>query len=73
MENISERTKVVELFEKYKDLLTNSQKQALYLHYFEDLSFSEIAQELAMTRSGAYDAVNKAKQKLFSIDSKIAK
>ncbi|BDX52937.1 sigma factor-like helix-turn-helix DNA-binding protein [Metamycoplasma equirhinis] len=71
METINERTKIIELFEKYKDLLAQSQRQAMYLHYFEDLSFSEIANELAMTRSGAFDAVKKAKAKLIEINNKI--
>ncbi|AXE61028.1 hypothetical protein DA803_02955 [[Mycoplasma] phocae] len=73
MENISERTTIIELYEKYQDLLTQAHKQALYLYYFEDLSYSEIAKELAMTRSGAFDAVKKAKEKLLDIDKKIAK
>ncbi|AZZ65272.1 hypothetical protein DMC14_000430 [Metamycoplasma phocicerebrale] len=73
MENIEERNKIIDLFDKYGELLAQSQKQALYLHLIEDLSFSEIGVELAMTRAGAYDAVKKAKQKLLLFDKKINK
>ncbi|ENY53816.1 sigma factor-like helix-turn-helix DNA-binding protein [Metamycoplasma alkalescens] len=71
MQDLEERNKLIELYDKYSALLTQSQKQAIYLHLFEDLSFSEIANELAMTRAGAYDAVNKAKKKLLLLDEKI--
>ncbi|TPR54749.1 sigma factor-like helix-turn-helix DNA-binding protein [Metamycoplasma neophronis] len=71
MESLEERNLIIKLYEKYGDLLAQSQKQALYLHLFEDLSYAEIGVELAMTRSGAFDAVKKAKAKLLTIDQKI--
>ncbi|QJG66872.1 sigma factor-like helix-turn-helix DNA-binding protein [Mycoplasma phocoenae] len=63
---------ISQLYEKYKDLLPQSQKQALYLRLYEDLSFSEIGTELAMTRSGAFDAVKKGKKKLIEIHQKVS-
>ncbi|WP_027122449.1 hypothetical protein AB5V95_02625 [Metamycoplasma spumans] len=71
MESLEERNQLIQLYEKYNEFLAQSQKQALYLHLFEDLSYSEIGMELAMTRSGAFDAVKKAKLKLLSINKKI--
>ncbi|WP_330463335.1 hypothetical protein [Metamycoplasma gateae] len=71
MADISEREEMIELYEKYGSLLAQSQKQALHLYLIEDLSFSEISQELAMTRPGAYDAVKKGKQKLISLNKKL--
>ncbi|TPE57728.1 hypothetical protein FJO69_00830 [[Mycoplasma] falconis] len=71
METLEERNEIIALYEKYGDLLAQSQKQALHLHLIEDLSYSEIGEELAMTRSGAYDAVKKAKLKLKDISKKI--
>ncbi|RMA78543.1 hypothetical protein JN00_0373 [Metamycoplasma subdolum] len=73
MESFEERKKYIELYEKYKDLLAQSQKQALYLQLFEDLSISEISEELAMTRSGVFDALKKGKKKLLDIENKINK
>ncbi|WP_318034611.1 hypothetical protein [Mesomycoplasma lagogenitalium] len=37
MNNIDERELLIELFEKYSGLLTQTQKQAFKLFYFEDL------------------------------------
>ncbi|MGX9339177.1 sigma factor-like helix-turn-helix DNA-binding protein [Mycoplasma sp. 332] len=71
MEDIEEREKIIKLFDKYGQLLPQSQKQALYLHLIEDLSFAEIADELAMSRPGAFDAVKKARQKLILLDKKL--
>lgn len=71
METIEERDYYVKLFEKYGDLLPQSQKQALQLLLYEDLSYGELAQELAMSRPGAYDAVKKAKLHLKQIDEKL--
>ncbi|CRH47024.1 hypothetical protein [Mycoplasmopsis arginini] len=71
MEDIEEREKIIELYEKYGQLLAQSQKQALHLHLIEDLSFAEIGSELAMSRAGAFDAVKKAKQKLILLDKKL--
>ncbi|MBU4691051.1 sigma factor-like helix-turn-helix DNA-binding protein [Mycoplasma zalophi] len=70
--DIEEREFYSIAFEKYQNLLTQTQKQALYLHLFEDLSYSEIAKELATSRSAAFDAVKKAKQKLLKFDKKIS-
>ncbi|MGX9340627.1 sigma factor-like helix-turn-helix DNA-binding protein [Mycoplasma sp. 128] len=69
--DLEEREYLVELFEKYQQLLPTSQRQALYLHLIEDLSFSEMSEELAMTRSGAFDAVKKGKKKLLEIAKKL--
>ncbi|ACF07016.1 putative UPF0122 protein MCAP_0480 [Metamycoplasma arthritidis] len=73
MESIEERSKFIELYEKFGALLAQSQKQALYLHLFEDLSLAEISQELAMTRSGVYDAIKKGKVKLLLISMELTK
>ncbi|ENY69383.1 Hypothetical protein MAU_0950 [Metamycoplasma auris 15026] len=71
MQDLEERDNLIKLFEKYGQLLAQSQKQVLYLYLFEDLSFQEIANELAMSRAAAYDALKKGKQKLLLFDKKI--
>ncbi|MBZ4195134.1 sigma factor-like helix-turn-helix DNA-binding protein [Mycoplasma tauri] len=55
------------LFEKYEGLLTQTQRQAFKLYFYEDLSYAEVAQITATTRSAAYDSVNKAMKKLEKI------
>lgn len=65
--NLNERDELIELFEKYQGLLTQSQKQAMHLYLIEDLSLAEVAEELATTRQAVHDAINKGKAKLIKI------
>lgn len=54
----------IELFEIYKDLLTEKQRELFSSHYLYDLSLSEIAEEEGGSRQSVYDAVKKVKKKL---------
>lgn len=69
--NIEERDELVVLFEQYGNLLTQSQKQALALYLFEDLTISEIAMEIATTRQAINDAIKKGIKKLRDIAQKM--
>ena len=71
MNNINERDEIISLFEKYNGFLTQTQKQAIQLYYFEDLSLSEIAEIVAATRSAVHDAIKKGIKKLKDTHSKI--
>ncbi|WP_029513364.1 sigma factor-like helix-turn-helix DNA-binding protein [Mycoplasmopsis primatum] len=57
-----------QLFEKFNGLLTQTQKQAFKLYFYENLSYSEIAKISATTRSAAYDSVHKAIARLKNIE-----
>lgn len=59
----------IELFEIYKDLLTDKQRELFSSHYLFDLSLSEIAEEDGGTRQSVYDAVKKVKKKLLEYES----
>lgn len=58
----------IELFEIYKDLLTDKQRELFSSHYLFDLSLSEIAEEDGGTRQSVYDAVKKVKKKLLEYE-----
>ena len=68
---ISERDDLINLFDKYKNTLTQTQKQYFHLHYLEDLSFAEIASIAITSRSAIHDAVTKASKKLIKINQQI--
>ncbi|ADE19600.1 sigma factor-like helix-turn-helix DNA-binding protein [Mycoplasma crocodyli] len=68
IESIEKYTK---LYEKYSSFLTQSQSQVFQLFYFEDLSYGEIAQILATSRTNAYDTLAKTIKKLEKIDEKM--
>ena len=54
----------VELFEIYKGLLTERQRELFSSHYFYDLSLSEIAEPDGNTRQSVYAALKTVKEKL---------
>ncbi|WP_426461253.1 sigma factor-like helix-turn-helix DNA-binding protein [Mycoplasma hafezii] len=62
--DLSEVEKYTKLYAKYHMFLTQNQKQVFQLFYFEDLSYGEIAEIMATTRSAAYDTLDKATKKL---------
>jgi len=68
---IHEREEVALLFDQFHNLLTQSQKQALELYLFEDLTIVEIAKITATTRQAAYDAIKKGVMKLKKISNQI--
>ncbi len=59
----------VELFEIYKDLLTDKQRDVFYSYYCLDLSLAEIAEEYKSTRQSVYDTVKSVKSKLTEYES----
>ena len=59
----------IELFELYKDLLTEKQRELFSSHYLFDLSLAEIAEEEGGTRQSVYDAVKKVKKKLLEYEN----
>ncbi len=62
--------KLIFLYEKYGNLLPQSQKQVLHLYYVENLKLSEIAQIVVASRQAISDALSKGKAKLLEIDKK---
>ena len=58
------------LYDYYGDLLTSRQKQCFDLRYNQDLSLSEIAQELQVSRQGVYDNLSRAEALLRNMEEK---
>ena len=58
------------LFDYYGELLTDRQKQCFDLRYNQDLSLSEIAQELKVSRQGVYDNLSRAEALLRNMEEK---
>lgn len=60
-----------QLLDVYGALLTERQREIMNLHYNLDLSFSEIADEVGITRQGAADSVVKSKKQLAEFEEKL--
>ena len=58
------------LFDYYGELLTDRQRQCFDLRYNQDLSLSEIAQELKVSRQGVYDNLSRAEALLRNMEEK---
>ena len=52
------------LYAFYGGLLTQRQQDALRLHYEEDLSLGEIAEELGVSRQNVHELITRSAQKL---------
>ena len=58
------------LFDYYGELLTQRQQMCFDLYHNQDLSLSEIAQELQVSRQGVYDNLNRAEALLHNMEEK---
>lgn len=60
------------LYSIYGALLTNQQRTIYEYHVIEDLSFTEIGEELHISRQAAQDLFKRADDKLKKYDEKLA-
>lgn len=59
------------LYDLYGGILSKNQQIVYEYHVIDDLSFTEIGEELNMSRQAAYDLFKNADKKLKEIDSKL--
>ncbi len=58
------------LLDFYGELLTEKQRQCCELHYNEDLSLSEIAEQSGISRQGVWDNLRRAEAALREFEEK---
>lgn len=59
------------LLDFYRQLLTQKQSDALDLYYNQDLSLSEIAQHLGITRQGVRDNIKRGEKQLLGYEEEL--
>ena len=59
------------LLDFYGQMVTKRQYEILDLHYNNDYSLGEIAQELNISRQGVYDNIKRGKAALFDMEQKL--
>ncbi|MDD6848371.1 MAG: YlxM family DNA-binding protein [Oscillospiraceae bacterium] len=59
------------LFDFYGQLLKEQQQKAISLYYNDDLSLSEIAYELNITRQGVRDSIKRGESQLYTYEEKL--
>lgn len=65
-----ESVELLLLFDYYGDLLTERQKLCFDMHYNQDLSLGEIAQELSISRQAVYDNLSRTEALLKNMEAK---
>lgn len=63
--------RIAALYDFYGALLTDKQKQCLEMHYLNDLSLSEIADEFMVSRQAVHDILRRAEQTLEEYETKL--
>lgn len=66
-----DRLGMVLLFDYYASLLSEKQRACFDLYYNCDLSLSEIAEQLGISRQGAWDNVRRAEESLDAFEKEI--
>ncbi len=66
---VSRRTQSM-LLDFYGELLTDKQRECCDLHYNEDLSLSEIAEQLGISRQGVWDNIRRGEGAMQEIEEK---
>ncbi len=64
-------TQDLRLIEEYGVLLSSKKLEYIQLHYFEDLSLSEIAQQFNVSRAAIQDAIKSGMKELYEFESKL--
>ena len=65
-----ESVELLLLFDYYGDLLTDRQRLCFDMHYNQDLSLGEIAQELSISRQAVYDNLSRTEAMLKNMEEK---
>lgn len=60
-----------DLFDIYKDLLTDKQKKYFMDYYFNNLSLSEISLKYDVTRNAVYNQLKNTEEKLIDYEKKL--
>lgn len=68
---LEKKEHVILLMDMYQDLLTDKQRKYLSLYYEEDLTLSEIADNLGVSRSAIYDNIKRAVKSLEKYEAKL--
>ncbi len=68
---LDERVRFASLFDLYGAVLTERQRKAFELHQLLDWSLSEVASDLGVSRQGAFDLVQRARERLKETDSQL--
>lgn len=68
---VEKKLEISMLWEIYKNILTEKQREYIDYYYNQDLSLSEIAENDDITRQAVRDIIKKGERKLFEYEEKL--
>lgn len=68
---IEKKVEVSVLYDYYQKLLTKTQQNIIELYFNYDLSLSEIAEEIGISRQAVYDHIKRTEKLLFEYEEKL--
>lgn len=68
---VEKKVEISMLWEIYKNILTEKQREYIDYYYNQDLSLSEIAENDDITRQAVRDIIKKGERKLFEYEEKL--
>ncbi len=68
---LTDRLRIIRLFDAYGRLLTERQQLLLRLYFHEDFSLSEIAERIEVTRQAVFDALRRSTGELERLDASL--
>ena len=68
---IEKRNEINALYDVYRELLTEKQREYMELYYREDLSLAEIADEFEVSRNAVHDNIRRTEKLLASYEEKL--
>lgn len=69
--NLEKMIEIGLLFQQYKELLTEKQREIVSLYYEEDYSLGEISENLNVSRQGVYDTLKRSEKILRDYENKL--
>lgn len=68
---LEHREKLVAAYDVYHQMLTDKQREYFESHYFEDLSFGEMALMYNVSRAAIFDQLKRCEEFLLTIEQKL--
>ena len=68
---IEKKVEVSVLYDYYQELLTKTQQNIIELYFNYDLSLTEIAEEIGISRQAVYDHIKRTEKLLFEYEEKL--
>lgn len=68
MDVLQKKIEVMELYDLYSNLLTEKQKEYIEAYYYDDLSITEISEDLDVSRNAVHDQLKRTVKKLYDFE-----